>query len=51
VKHGRRRVAAFYLLTLTIYDDIERLPNDLVTLIHREQQNLLDLWENLNQDA
>jgi hypothetical protein len=25
VKHGRRRVAAFYLLTLTIYDELQVL--------------------------
>jgi hypothetical protein len=51
VKRQRgRRVASFFLMTLTTYDEIEPLPSDLLAEIRKEQQHLLDLWAQLNPD-
>lgn len=51
IKHGRRRVATVYLLTLNFADQSERLPDDLIAEIRNRQGELIALWTELNGDV
>jgi hypothetical protein len=48
IKNRGRLVASVFLLTLTFYDVVERLPRELVDLIKADQERLLEVWEELN---
>lgn len=50
IKHGRRRVASIFLVTLEVYHNRDRLPKHLVEAIREEQEDLLRLWQELNGD-
>ena len=50
IKHGAQRVASIFLLTLDVFDDIERLPPALLTYIGGNQEQLLAAWKELNGD-
>ena len=50
VKHRGRRVASVFLVSLEVFNAIERLPTDLVRMIASEQYALLEAWEELNDD-
>jgi hypothetical protein len=50
IKQGRRRVASVFLLSLVVYDNRQPLPRDLVDEIHVRQEELLRLWQELNDD-
>jgi len=50
VKHRGRRVASVFLETLTIFDESESLPRDLLAKIGDEQEALLGLWTELNDE-
>jgi hypothetical protein len=47
---GRALVASVYLETLTVYDNHERLPSDVLKRIREQQDDLLELWMELNPD-
>lgn len=51
VKHRGRRVASVFLLTLEIFDQVERLPSELVDAIEANQSALLEKWAELNDDG
>ena len=40
-----------FLVSLEVFNAIERLPPDLVEMIESEQSALLEAWEELNDDA
>jgi hypothetical protein len=50
IKQGRRRVASIFLLSLEVYHNREPLPRDLIKEIHARQEDLLNLWLELNGD-
>ena len=51
VKHRGRRVASVFLLSLEIFDQLERLPSELVDAIETNQPALLEKWTELNDDG
>ena len=44
------RVASVFLETLEIFDMYEQIPKELVEVIHEKQEELIDLWSELNED-
>jgi hypothetical protein len=50
IKHRGMRIASVYLETLTVFDEVEPVPSDLLDEIARQQELLLDRWEELNSD-
>jgi hypothetical protein len=50
IKQGGRRVATVFLVTLAVYDSHQRLPGSLLEGIEKAQDDLLDLWVELNGD-
>lgn len=50
IKQGGRRVASVFLVTLEFYDSHERLPPSLVDEVEKAQDDLLNLWVELNGD-
>ena len=48
IKHGGRRVASIFLLSLEVYHAHERLPPALLPAIRNAQEDLLKLWVELN---
>jgi hypothetical protein len=50
IKDRGRRIASVYLETLTVFDEIEPVPAQLVEEINESQAELLDRWEELNGD-
>jgi hypothetical protein len=50
IKVKGRRVASIYLLTLDVFDDVERLPPSLLAYIGQHHEELLAAWERLNHD-
>ncbi len=44
------RVASVFLETLEIFDMNEVLPKELVEVIHERQEELVELWSELNED-
>ena len=48
IKNRGRRVASVFLETVTLYDEVERVPDDVVEAIRADQERLLDRWEELN---
>lgn len=50
VKRRGSRVASVFLETLTMFDESEALPRELVAKIREEQEALLGLWVELNED-
>jgi hypothetical protein len=50
IKHRRRLVATVYLLTMTIQEQGERIPEGLVEELRNRQEALLALWSELNGD-
>ena len=46
-----RRVASIYLETLTLFNQVESVPRDLLDTITENQELLLSRWEELNDDA
>ena len=51
IKKRGQRVASIFLETLDLYHDTERLPRDLKAEIEKRQEDLLDLWQELNGDG
>ena len=51
VKHRGWRVASVFLVSLEVFNAIERLPSDLMKLIASEQSVLLEAWKELNDDT
>lgn len=45
-----QRLASIFLLTLEVFNEVERLPSDLLDEIRTEQSALLDEWTRLNGD-
>lgn len=50
IKQGGRRVASIFLLSLEVYDNRDPLPRSLIKAIHENQNDLLNLWKELNGD-
>jgi hypothetical protein len=50
IKLRGQRIASVFLLTLTVYDNRQRLPHHLLREISTEQPALLQLWAELNED-
>jgi hypothetical protein len=50
IKDRGRRIASVYLETLTVFDEIEPVPGQLLVEIKESQTALLDRWEELNGD-
>lgn len=50
IKLGRQRVASIFLLSLEVYDNRDPLPRSLIKAIHENQDDLLNLWRELNGD-
>lgn len=50
IKMRGRRVASIFLLTLEVFDQVERLPPQLVAHIREHHEALLAAWEELNCD-
>jgi hypothetical protein len=50
IKHRGQRIASIFLLSLEVFDAIERLPSDLLTHMHEHHDELLAAWEKLNGD-
>jgi hypothetical protein len=50
VKHRGRRIASIFLETLTIFDQSEAMPHELVARIREEQETLVSLWVELNDE-
>ncbi len=50
IKNRGAVVASVYLVTLTIYDQVEPIPRTLVELIEERQIELVDLWARLNDE-
>ena len=50
VKHRGRRIASVFLETLTVFDDSEPLPTELIMRIREEQDTLVALWVDLNDE-
>lgn len=50
IKHRGRRVATVFLLSLEVFNEVEYIPADLVTMIEAEQALLLEKWTELNGD-
>lgn len=50
IKQGKRRVASIFLLSLEVYDNRDPLPRSLIKTIHEKQDDLLNLWRELNGD-
>ena len=51
VKHRGRRVASVFLVSLEVFNQVERLPPDLLEMIEAEQSALLAKWTELNDDG
>jgi len=49
IKHRGVRIASVFLLSLTVYNDVERVPDELLDLINEHHLDLLAEWERLNQ--
>ncbi len=45
-----QRLASIFLLTLEVFNQVERLPSDLLDMIRDEQASLLAEWVRLNGD-
>jgi hypothetical protein len=50
IKHRGQRVASIFLMTMTVYDDQMPLPRTLLSAMREAQEDLLELWEELNED-
>jgi hypothetical protein len=50
IKHRGQRIASVYLWTLTVQEESEAVPRELMARIRAEHQKLLDLWARLNAD-
>ena len=48
IKHGKVRVASVFLITLEVFDQVERLPPGLREHISEHHEELLAKWEELN---
>jgi hypothetical protein len=48
VKYRGQLVASVFLLTLTVYRQHERLPEDLLVRLREAQAEMLVMWEKLN---
>lgn len=48
IKHRGVRIASVYLISLAVYDDVERVPKQLAELINKHHLDLLAEWERLN---
>lgn len=48
IKHRGVRVASVYLFTQSTFNDVERVPADLLDLIAERATELLAEWERLN---
>lgn len=46
---GRARVASVYLVTLQVYPVRARVPNGVLEAIRDAQEELLELWAQLNE--
>lgn len=51
VRHRGQRVASVFLLSLEIFDELERLPRGLLDAIEANQSALLEKWTELNDDG
>ena len=50
VKHRGQRVASVFLLSLEVFNQVGRLPPDLIDEIKAKQSALLDKWGEHNDD-
>jgi hypothetical protein len=48
VKDRGRRIASVHLVTLTVFNEVEAVPGDLLEEIHEQQDRLRAEWERLN---
>ncbi|MDB4947505.1 MAG: hypothetical protein JWM27_154 [Gemmatimonadetes bacterium] len=48
VKLRGQRVASVYILTLEVFDQVERLPAGLLEHVYERQEELVTAWEELN---
>jgi hypothetical protein len=48
VKNRRKRIASIFLVTLTVYDEVESVPSELLDLIGERILDLIAEWEKLN---
>jgi len=48
IKHRGVRIASVFLVTLTLYNVVERVPGELVDLINEHHLALLAEWQRLN---
>ena len=48
IKHRGTRIASVFLLTLTVFNDVERVPTKLLDHIEQQVGLLLAEWERLN---
>jgi hypothetical protein len=50
IKHRGVRVASVFLLSLEVFDAVDRLPAGLISQLSENQEALLAAWEELNGD-
>lgn len=50
VKHRGKRVASVFLVSLEVFNEVERLPSEILKEIKAQQSALLAKWMELNDD-
>jgi hypothetical protein len=50
IKNRDSRIASLSLFTLTLFDVVEQVPNELLQLIEEHLEALLAEWERLNHE-
>ena len=51
VRHRGRQVASVFLVSLKLFNVVERLPPEFIKEIAAKQSALLEMWMELNDDA